>query len=136
MKAEERRFKAAEAYLLFIQRVSKTEISRRLKCGRQTVYTLIDEEIKFHAQDRNIDKELEKAISTYEAVIQAAWEKFKVVDPRSLNSSGYLNTIITAQKHIVELILHQSQANPDEGLKALANALEVSAAKLPANSQN
>jgi hypothetical protein len=48
-------------------------------------------------------KEDVRAVTTYEEVIQRAWERYEKVQDNSLNASGLLNTIITARKAIDDI---------------------------------
>lgn len=106
LNAATRRDLARKAFQLAIRRVTFTEISRSLDISRQLVSTLVSEEQERQWEDRG-DEELkaekQRAISTYEEVIRAAWQRVGRIKDNSLNVSGLFNVIISSQKAIDEI---------------------------------
>ena len=102
LQGEARRVKAAKAYELHILRVSNTEIGNRLEISRQLVATLIKEEAGRQSEERR-SLERPKAIATYEKTIEVAWQRLAKIKDNSLNVSGLINAIISAQKAIDDI---------------------------------
>lgn len=98
--------KAMRAYASSIKRVPQMQIAEELGISRPTVAKLIAEERQRIEEDKDSSgTERDKAIATYEATIRKAWEELESEELRvnSLNRSGYLNTIVSAQKAIDEI---------------------------------
>lgn len=105
LKAEDRRRLADEAYELSIKRVTYTEIGVRLGITRQLASTLVREEKDRISSDKEKEDARQKSISTYEKVIAYGWEllESEELKANSLNQSGVMNSITTAQKAIDEI---------------------------------
>ncbi len=103
LNAAERRDLADKAFKLSIRRVSYTEIGNQLGISRNLASTLVKEEQERHWEGRDLserEEEKRRSIETYEATIRAAWQRLARVGDTSLNVSGLLNTIVSAQKAI------------------------------------
>ncbi|PLS84877.1 MAG: hypothetical protein CYG60_15575 [Actinobacteria bacterium] len=98
MSKAERVEKAQEAVAMSARGVTLTAIGEVLGVSRQTASKLVQDELANRAEHRAADKE--RAVARYEEIIRAAWERFENTDNRSLNASGYLNTIRSAQERI------------------------------------
>lgn len=98
LSAIEREEKSLEAVVLSAKGWSDVAIGKHLGINRATVKRLRDSEYARREEHREHDKE--KAIAVYEAIIFAAWERFKNTNNTSLNSAGFLNTIKAAQDSI------------------------------------
>lgn len=96
--AEIRREKALEAVRLSARGLGDSAIGRELDINRATAKKLREDEYASRAEHRAPDKE--RSVARYEEIIRAAWERFDETDNRSLNASGYLNTIKAAQERI------------------------------------
>lgn len=101
LQGDARRLKAEEVYELHIKRWSNTKIAEEVDVSRKLVARLIEEESENQDSERK-SQERQQAIATYDAVIRKAWEELadEGLATNSLNRSGYLNTIINAQKAI------------------------------------
>lgn len=98
LTAAQRQEKADIAVGLSAKGWSNQKIAEELDVNRNTAGKLIKDELANRAEHRDNSKE--KAIAVYEAVIAAAWQRFKNTGNMSLNSSGFLNTIKAAQDSI------------------------------------
>lgn len=105
LKAEDRRRLADEAYELSIKRVTYTEIGTRLGISRQLASTLVREEKDRISSDKEKEDAKRLAISTYEAIIAYGWGLLEggQLKKSSLNQSGVMNSITSAQKAIDEI---------------------------------
>lgn len=105
LKAEDRRRLADEAYELSIKRVTYTEIGKRLGITRQLASRLVGEEKDRVVSDKEKEDAKQKAISTYEAIIAYGWQLLESEELKvsSLNQSGVMNSITSAQKAIDEI---------------------------------
>lgn len=98
-----RRDKASEAYCRAIRRESYTEIGKALDISRNLVSTLVQEEQERLWEGRDLSEvegEKRRAVETYESVIRTAWQRLGRIKDSSLNVSGLLNVILSAQKQI------------------------------------
>lgn len=105
LKAEDRRRLADEAYYLSIKRATYTEIGKRLGITRQLASTLVREEKDRISSDKEKEDAKRLAISTYEAIIAYGWGLLEggQLKKSSLNQSGVMNSITSAQKAIDEI---------------------------------
>jgi orotate phosphoribosyltransferase-like protein len=98
MAAVERDEKTRLAVDMSAKGVSDSAIADALGIHRQTVKRLIEDHFASEAEHRGPGKE--RAIARYERVIANAWDRYERVQDASLNVSGLLNTILTAQTRI------------------------------------
>lgn len=104
LTAAEKAEKATEAVALSARGHTYTQIAELLDHDRKTVKRWIDDELAKRAEHRGERQgDRERAIAVYSEIIREAWEKFDRLDPRSLNVSGLLNAIRTAQERIDKL---------------------------------
>lgn len=96
-KAEREKL-ADKALSLSARGMSLRAISAVLGPTKDTIGSWLADELAKRSEHRGQDKE--KAIAVYVEVQRAAWERFENTDFRSLNSSGYLNTIKSCQERI------------------------------------
>ena len=89
---------SARAVELHVKGYNFSEIGRQIEVDRRTAKKWVDDELARRSEHRTHDKE--KAIATYEAVIAEAWARLEKLDNRSLNVSGLLNSIRSAQDSI------------------------------------
>jgi orotate phosphoribosyltransferase-like protein len=83
---------------------SYTDIAEDLDVSRPTATKLVEDALAVGAEHRSVEKEREKAIATYRAVIDEGWSRLgKLKDARSYNVSGLLNSIKAAQESIDNL---------------------------------
>lgn len=101
MTKAQRAEKAQQAVELSARSVSVARIAEELEVSWPTARKLIDDELANRAEHRANDRE--KHISRIEAVQRAAWERFEKTDNKSLNASGYLNTILAGERDKVKL---------------------------------
>jgi predicted transcriptional regulator len=87
-----------EAVRLSCRGWSTPKIAEEIGVTEKTIRRWMDDEFSLRAEMRDQDKE--RAISRYEEIIRAAWERYDRIDDRSLNASGLLNTIRQAQESI------------------------------------
>lgn len=92
---------ADKAVELSARGLSNLAIASDIGVNRHTVKKLIDDELASRAEHRANDKE--RHLAVYTVVQRAAWERFKNTDNRSINASGYLNTIRGAEDSKVKL---------------------------------
>lgn len=97
----EREEKATEAVALSARGMPDTLIAEELEISRNTVRRLRENEYAKRAEHRDQDKE--RHLAVYDAIQKAAWERFAGTDNRSLNASGYLNTIKAAEDSKVKI---------------------------------
>ena len=116
MTTAQREEKAQQAVELSARGLSYSAISRQLKVNWKTAKKLVKDELAIRAEHR--DQDTERHLAVYDAVQQAAWERFVQTDNRSLNASGYLNTIKAAEDSKVKItgaeapVKHQHQREP------------------------
>lgn len=91
----QREEKAQQAVDLSARGASYQAIADQLGINWKTAKKLVKDELANRAEHREQDKE--KHLAVYDAIQQAAWERFEQTDNRSLNASGYLNTIKAAE---------------------------------------
>lgn len=94
----EREEKADRAVVLSARGWSYREIADEMGHSKDTIGKWIKDEYSRRSEHRENDKE--EAIAVYKEVIRAAWKRFKNTGNTSLNSSGFLNTIKSAQDSI------------------------------------
>ena len=94
-KKEELSGRAVE---LYVKGYNYSEIGREIEVDRRTAKKWVNDEFARRSEHRDYDKE--KAIATYEAVIAEGWARLGKLDNRSLNVSGLLNSIKSAQDSI------------------------------------
>lgn len=92
MQREEKAYQAVE---LSARGASYQAIADELEVNWKTAKKLVDDELASRGEHREQDKE--RHLAVYDAIQQAAWERFRETDNRSLNASGYLNTIKSAE---------------------------------------
>lgn len=97
----QREEKAIEAVALSAKGMPDTLIAKELDISRHTVKRLRENEYAKRAEHRDQDKE--RHLAVYDAIQKAAWERFAETDNRSLNASGYLNTIKAAEDSKVKI---------------------------------
>lgn len=95
MTKAEREEKAHEAVEMSARGASYQTIARALGVNWKTAKKLVIDELSKRSEHREQDKE--RHLAVYDAIQQAAWERFRDTDNRSLNASGYLNTIKAAE---------------------------------------
>jgi orotate phosphoribosyltransferase-like protein len=95
MTKAQREDKAQQAVELSARGMSYSSIARQLRINWKTARKLVDDELAKRAEHRGQDTE--RHLAVYDAIQQAAWERFQQTDNRSLNASGYLNTIKAAE---------------------------------------
>jgi hypothetical protein len=101
ISAERRKQEVEKIYSLFLAGHTNTSIAEQTKHGRPFVTKVIREETERRYDERDAGYEDQQAIEHYREVIREAWDRLKTInDPRSLNVSGLLNTIIRAQERI------------------------------------
>lgn len=98
LTAVERQEKADKAVELSAKGWTNPEIAEEIGVHRHTVRKLIADELAGRAEHREQDKE--RAIATYVALIREGWRRLETMDDRSLNVSGILNSIKSAQDSI------------------------------------
>ena len=101
MTKAEREEKAQEAVELSARGFSYRAVASRIGVNWKTAKKLIEDELAVRAEGRDQDKE--RHLAVYDAIQRAAWERFRETDNRSLNSSGYLNTIKAAEDSKVKI---------------------------------
>lgn len=89
---------SAQAVAMSARGMTYREIAAELGPTKDTIGSWIADELARRSEHRGADKEA--AIATYTEIQKAAWERFENTDFRSLNSSGYLNTIKSCQERI------------------------------------
>lgn len=97
----EREEKAIEAVALSARGMPDTLIAEALEISRHTVKRLRENEYAKRAEHRDQDKE--RHLAVYDAIQKAAWERFAETGNRSMNASGYLNTIKAAEDSKVKI---------------------------------
>lgn len=117
----QRQEKAQEAVNLSAMGLSYTAIGKTLSVSRQTATKLIDDELAKRAEHRGSEREA--SIARNIAVIKAAWERFEKTDNRSLNASGYLNTIIRAGERIDKLTGAEAPSRSEQNGTATINVV-------------
>lgn len=95
--------KVLEAVDLSSRGQSINKIAEALEVQWTTARKLVDDGLAQRAEQRDTTTERQASIERNLRVIQAAWERFENTDNRSLNASGYLNTIIRAGERIDKL---------------------------------
>lgn len=131
LTAAERQEKADLAVEYSARGWTNTEIAEEVGVHRHTVRKLIDDELANRAEHRQQEKE--RAIAVYVAVQKAAWQRFQQTDNRSLNASGYLNTIKAAQERIDKVTGAEAPRKSDLTVrKEERSATEREAAELDA----
>src|SRR5215208_2411365 len=91
----EREWKADVALDLSARGYSYTRIGQYLDINRLTAKSLIEDELAKRSEHREADKE--RHLAHYDAIQAAAWAAFRNTNEKSLNRSGYLNTIKAAE---------------------------------------
>lgn len=91
----EREKKTQKAIELYAKQHSFRAIGEELCASHNTIKKWIEDEFARRAEHRGLDKEAHLAV--YDAIQKAAWEAFENTNERSLNRSGYLNTIKAAE---------------------------------------
>jgi hypothetical protein len=91
----ERDEKSRHAVELRAKQWSLDAIAEEIGVTRKTVTTWIENELSRRAEHRGEDRE--RHLAVYDAIQKEAWDAFIGTDPRSLNRSGYLNTIKAAE---------------------------------------
>ena len=103
MAKAEREEKMAQAVSLSVKGKSYTDIAEALEVSWVTAKKLVDDALAIRSEHRGVEKEREKAIATYTAIIEEGWTRLETMDNRSLNVSGVLNSIRSAQESIDNL---------------------------------
>ena len=101
MTKAQRELKMAEALDLSAAGLPYTKIAERLEVSWPTARKLVEDELAKRAEHRSHDRE--KSIAVKERVIREAWEGYENTHNRSLNRTGFLNTILRAQEGIDKL---------------------------------
>jgi hypothetical protein len=92
---------AQKAVALSAQGLSYQRIAASLEVTWKTARKLVADELAVRAEHR--EKDTERHLAVYDAIQEAAWERFEETDNRSLNSSGFLNTIKAAEDSKVKI---------------------------------
>lgn len=95
MTRAEREWKADVALDLSARGFNYTRIAEHLDVSWTTAKKLVDDELAKRAEHRGVDKE--RHLAHYDAIQSAAWAAFRNTNEKSLNRSGYLNTIKAAE---------------------------------------
>ena len=91
MTKAQRDEKSALAVDMSARGYTYVRIGEALGVDRKTAAKLIEDELASRSEHREQDKE--RHLASYQAIQDAAWDAFRNTDNRSLNRSGYLNTI-------------------------------------------
>lgn len=103
MAKAEHEEKMMQALSLSVKGKSYTDIAEDLGVSRPTATKLVEDALAVGAEHRSVEKEREKAIATYRAIIDEGWQRLETIEDRSLNVSGVLNSIRSAQESIDSL---------------------------------
>jgi hypothetical protein len=94
----ERAEKTAKAVEFSARGWTLRAIGSHLGHSKDTVARWINDELALRSEHRTQDKE--RAIATYEEIIRHGWERLATTKDTSLNVSGLLNSIKSAQERI------------------------------------
>jgi hypothetical protein len=119
LQGDARRVRAEEAYELHIARVSNRQIAERMGIGRELVATLIKEQAANYSEHQSTERA--KAIATYDSMISQARQRLVRIQDNSLNVSGLINAVISAQKAIDEITGVRAQDQLGDANEALMN---------------